>query len=101
MPIPVARRALLGAALATSLMPAARGQNQPRENVPDPANPRLPADATTRHSLQLACRTLSFSATAGAIRLFDEKRTPLVDLAFVAYQLDGGDHASRPVTFVF
>ncbi|HME22577.1 MAG TPA: peptidase S10 [Acetobacteraceae bacterium] len=62
---------------------------------------RLPADVTTRHTLELPGRTLHFQATAGAIRLTDEQRAPRADLAFVAFQLDNAEPAHRPVTFAF
>ena len=62
---------------------------------------KLPLDSTTRQTLDLPGRTLSFTATAGSIRLFDEKREPQADIAYTAYQLDGTDRATRPVTFVF
>ena len=62
---------------------------------------RLPPDSTTRQTLALPGRTLSFSATAGSIRLFEEKGEPLADIATTSYQLDGADRANRPVTFLF
>ena len=46
-------------------------------------------------------RTLSFTATAGSIRLFDDKGEAQADIAYTSYQLDGADRASRPVTFLF
>jgi carboxypeptidase C (cathepsin A) len=65
------------------------------------AQHRLPPDSTTQHTLALPGRTLAFAATAGSIRLFDDKGEPQADIAYTAYQLDGADPASRPVTFVF
>ena len=62
---------------------------------------RLPADVTTRHTLELPGRTLHFTATAGSIRLRDDKNAPQADVAFVAYLLDGADKTNRPVTFAF
>ena len=62
---------------------------------------RLPADATTHHSLELPGRTLHFTATAGSVRLRDDKNAPQADVAFVAYQLDGAAKLTRPVTFAF
>jgi carboxypeptidase C (cathepsin A) len=62
---------------------------------------RLPADSTTHHSLDLPDRRLQFSATAGAIRIPDDKDAPLADIAFIAYQLDGAERRGRNVTFVF
>jgi carboxypeptidase C (cathepsin A) len=62
---------------------------------------RLPPDSTTKQTLALSGRTLSFTATAGSIRLFDDKGEPQADLAYTSYQLDGTDRATRPVTFLF
>jgi carboxypeptidase C (cathepsin A) len=62
---------------------------------------RLPPDSTTRQSLDLPGRSLAFSATAGSIRLFDDKGEPQADIAYTSYQLDGADRATRPVTFLF
>jgi carboxypeptidase C (cathepsin A) len=63
--------------------------------------PKLPPDSTTKQTLALPGRTLAFTATAGSIRLFDGKGEPQADIAFTAYQLDGADPATRPVTFFF
>ncbi|KJC38069.1 peptidase S10 [Bradyrhizobium sp. LTSP885] len=62
---------------------------------------RLPPDSTTKQSLALPGRTLAFTATAGSIRVFDDKGEPLADIAYTSYQLDGADKANRPVTFLF
>ena len=62
---------------------------------------RLPPDSTTKQTLTLPGRTLAFSATAGSIRLFNDKGEPQADIAYTAYQLDGADVATRPVTFLF
>src|SRR5947208_1081405 len=62
---------------------------------------RLPPDSTTKQTLALPGRTLAFTATAGSIRLFDDKGEPQADIAYNSYQLDSADRASRPVTFLF
>lgn len=62
---------------------------------------RLPPDVTTHHTLVLPGRTLHFTATAGSIRLYDDKNAPQADVAYVAYQLDGTDKHTRAVAFVF
>jgi len=62
---------------------------------------RLPPDSTTRQTLALPGRTLDFTATAGSIRLFDDKGEPQADIAYTSYQRDSADRASRPVTFLF
>ena len=62
---------------------------------------KLPADSTTKQTIELPGRKLSFTATAGSIRLFDDKGEAQADIAYTSYQLDGTDRASRPVTFLF
>jgi carboxypeptidase C (cathepsin A) len=62
---------------------------------------RLPPDSTTKQTLALPGRTLAFTATAGSIRLFNDKREPQADIAYTAYQLDGAEPTTRPVTFFF
>src|ERR1700694_1531696 len=62
---------------------------------------RLPPDSTTKQTLALPGRTLAFTATAGSIRLFNDKGEPQADIAFTAYQLDGADTRTRPVTLLF
>src|SRR5204862_533487 len=62
---------------------------------------RLPPDSTTKQTLALPGRTLTFTATAGSIRLFDDKGEPQADIAYTSYQLDGTDSRNRPVTFLF
>jgi len=62
---------------------------------------RLPADSVTEHSLALPDRTLSFKATAGAIKLSDESGAEQADVAYVSFVLSGATPQTRPVTFVF
>jgi len=70
--------------------------------MPSPSEQhRLPPDSSTRHTLELPGRTLSFVATAGSIRLFDDKGEPQADIVYTSYQLDGTDRGTRPVTFFF
>ncbi|CAL76799.1 putative Peptidase S10, serine carboxypeptidase; putative signal peptide [Bradyrhizobium sp. ORS 278] len=60
---------------------------------------KLPADSTTTQTVDLPGRTLTFTATAGSIRLFDDKGEPQADIAYTSYQLNGTERGSRPVTF--
>ena len=71
------------------------------EKAPAAEQHRLPPDSTTKHTLALPDRTLSFTAVAGSIRLFDDKGEPQADVAYTSYQLDDADRAARPVTFFF
>jgi carboxypeptidase C (cathepsin A) len=61
----------------------------------------MPDDSTTKHTITVDGRTLSFTATAGSLRLFNGKHEPQADIAFTAYQLDGAETRTRPVTFFF
>jgi carboxypeptidase C (cathepsin A) len=87
--------------------PSAQKSGAPSGRPNIPASPavaeqhRLPADSTTKQTLSLPGRALAFTATAGSIRLFDEKGEPQADIAYTGYQLDGTDPAARPVTFFF
>jgi carboxypeptidase C (cathepsin A) len=75
--------------------PRGQGQTTP----PAAEQHRLPPDSTTKHTLALPGRTLSFTATAGSTRVFDDKGDPQADVAYTSYQLDGTDRGPRPVTF--
>ncbi len=97
----IARALLPALLLAISMSAATHGQAPQRDAAAAAEVRHLPADATTHHTLDLPGRSLNFSATAGAILLADDRNAPLADLAFIAYQLDGGERAHRPVTFVF
>jgi carboxypeptidase C (cathepsin A) len=71
-------------------------------NAPPAADQRkLPEDSTTKHSISLPGRTLSFDATAGSIRLFNDKGEPQADIAYTYYQLESADARGRPVAFFF
>jgi carboxypeptidase C (cathepsin A) len=85
--------------------PALYAQVPPEADRPTarsaPLTPKpLPADVTTHHTLTLPDRILHFTATAGAIRLTDDKSAPRADIAFIAYQLEDADPRTRKVTFV-
>src|SRR6185437_9715394 len=63
--------------------------------------PKLPAEQTTHHVLELPGRTLKFTATSGAIRLSNDNSEPQAEVAFIAYQLEGAERTTRPVSFAF
>jgi carboxypeptidase C (cathepsin A) len=124
---PALRHACVALALlAFSVLTAARAEDEPQPPSQQPAatpsgqksggtggrgstpssppaaeQHRLPPDSTTKQTLALPGRSLAFTATAGSIRLFDDKGEPQADIAYTAYQLDGADPAGRPVSFVF
>jgi carboxypeptidase C (cathepsin A) len=80
------------------------GPSSSRGNAAIPASGetrRLPEDSTTKQTITVNGRTLAFTATAGSLRLFNGRGEPSADIAYTAYQLDGADPRSRPVTFFF
>src|SRR5437868_9425502 len=77
------------------------GANATAATPPASEAHRLPPDSTTKQTLALPGRTLNFTATAGSIRLFDEKGEPQADIAYTSYQLDGADRGTSPLTFLF
>jgi carboxypeptidase C (cathepsin A) len=96
------------AALLAGVALLARAQSDPRPSsahAPAASHgsglPRLPADSVTQQSVKLPGRALAFKATAGTIKLSDQKGVELADVAYVAFQLDHADAAKRPITFVF
>ncbi|WP_428490457.1 S10 family peptidase [Rhodopila sp.] len=74
---------------------------QPADGAPEADGTRLPKQVTTHQVLGLAGGALRFDATAGGIRLRDDRNAVLTDVAFIAYQVEGAAVATRPVTFVF
>lgn len=95
----------VGAATAQRAEQAPRqieGSKAEATKAPAPATAaRLPADSRTSHTLNLAGRTLRFTATAGALPITNGSGRVLAEIAYVAYTLDNGDNRSRPVTFAF
>src|SRR3984893_9188163 len=90
------------AAVPSGQKSGASGGRASTPNPPAAAEPhRLPPDSTTRQTLAPPGRTLDFAATAGSIRLFDDRGEPQADIAYTSYQLDGAEARSRPVTFLF
>src|ERR1700723_2521864 len=81
---------------------AKAGPSSSRGNAAIPASGetrRLPEDSTTKQTITVNGPTLAFTATAGSLRLFNGRGEPSADIAYTAYQLDGADPRSRPVTF--
>ena len=74
-----------------------------RRDEPANSTPRLPPvipDAVSEQTLELPGRTLHLVATAGFVRLLDDKNAPEADINTTAFTLKGADPATRPVTFV-
>jgi carboxypeptidase C (cathepsin A) len=61
----------------------------------------LPADAVTRHAVELPRTTLHFTATAAALPITNGEGRVLAEMAYIAYTLKDTDPLQRPVTFAF
>ena len=72
---------------------------QPADGAYRAGTTRLPEPATTHQVSGLAGGALRFNV-AGGIRLRDDRNAVPTDVAFIAYQTEGTEAATRPVTFV-
>lgn len=92
---------------ASPAQPDAKVADSPKNDAdaktarPAAADPDLPPDQVTHHTLDLPDRTLEFDATAGSISLTGSDGHIQARLAFVSYALAGADPHTRPVAFVF
>ncbi|NEU13911.1 peptidase S10 [Methylobacterium sp. BTF04] len=93
--------ALLSVALPLAAQPSPHGAEKPAAEVrKGPEGRKLPADATTEHTVTLPDgRILSFTAKAGSLPLVDEAGKLQAEIAFIAYTMAGQGGTPRPVTF--
>ncbi|HEX5959415.1 MAG TPA: peptidase S10 [Hyphomicrobiaceae bacterium] len=79
-----------------------RGHSPQRQRSPasNQAEPALPPEATTHHSVTLSDRTLAFTAKVGASTFEDTHGVAVAEIGYFAYLLDHADRRTRPVTFV-
>ena len=93
----VVRGVLLGLVVWPGLV-LGQAPSAPVRSV-EPAR-RLPADVTTKHSVEMPGRTLRFTATAGSVVLADAGGVGQAQIAYISYSLDDVD-VRRPVSFAF
>lgn len=97
-----ADRASSGAGARGGTADTAERAGGSEERRPSADGRKLPAESVTRHALDLPGRRLEFSATAGVVPLLDGEGGPLLaEVATVAFQKEGEDARTRPVTFLF
>jgi carboxypeptidase C (cathepsin A) len=56
---------------------------------------------TTRHEIKVGGAVLAYTATAGTMRITNEKDEPVALFGFTAYVKDGGDPRTRPILFAY
>src|SRR5262245_23165149 len=66
-----------------------------------PVSTGLPSRVETRHTIELAGRTVEYRAMAETIGLTDRKGEPTASVYTVSYLADGSATKRRPVAFVF
>ena len=71
-----------------------------RSGAAQKAEPPLPAETASRHSLTLPDRVLSFTAKTGAMAFEDTQGAVVAEMGYFAYLVDGAEPKKRPVTFV-
>jgi carboxypeptidase C (cathepsin A) len=87
--------------------PAANSTTQPEEGRGGPPPTREVATAAeeklsqTSHTLRLGGRDIRYTATTGTLPIRLDNGRVAARMFFVAYTQDGGDAASRPVSFLY
>jgi carboxypeptidase C (cathepsin A) len=61
----------------------------------------LPADSVTEHAVAIPSGTLSYTATAGTLSVFDQSGERLAAVYYTAYVARNAEAANRPITFAF
>ena len=93
-----------------SRQPAQHGEQQasePRQGEQRQANAResvlrlLPADSVTEHAVAIPGGTLTYTATAGTLSLFDQSGERSAAVYYTAYVAKNAEATNRPVTFAF
>jgi carboxypeptidase C (cathepsin A) len=85
-----------GLALLPGTLPAA---DAPEKKPSVSAEPPLPADAVTTHTLKLKDRTVTYTATAGTLVLTGKNGDKAAEVFYVAFTENGANPATRPITF--
>jgi carboxypeptidase C (cathepsin A) len=91
----------LALCLALCLAGLAHAADTPPAEKPEQRLALLPADSVTHHKMTVRGKLLSYTATAGSLKLRDENGVQTAALFYVAYTLDGAAPAARPVSFFF
>jgi carboxypeptidase C (cathepsin A) len=93
-----------------SRQPAQHGEqraSEPRQGEQRQADAResvlrlLPADSVTEHAVAIPGGTLTYTATAGTLSLFDQSGERSAAVYYTAYVAKNAEATNRPVTFAF
>lgn len=83
--------------------PCAETPQSPPAKAEEPPTPPVPEAKTwvTKHKMTVGGVALAYTATAGTMRITNEKDEPVALFGYTAYIRDGGDRASRPLLFAY
>ncbi|HJQ36436.1 MAG TPA: hypothetical protein VKB93_04810 [Thermoanaerobaculia bacterium] len=91
--------------VALLALPALAQDTPAKPAAPDakPAEPAIPEPKTwvTKHRITLGGAPLAYTATAGTMRIRDDKDEPIALFGYTAYIKDGSDRATRPIMFAY
>ena len=91
----------LGAATIGSAIAQERPARQGGEEQGKGVLRLLPADAVTKHTIEVGGRKLSYTATAGTLALYDQSGERSAAVFYTAYVAENADGPKRPLTFAF
>ena len=87
-------------AAALTVTGPAIAQTPTRPTPTSLASQTLPPESVTSHRVTIGGRAYEFRARAGATPLIDAaKGTPLAEIAYVSFELEGADPSRRPIVF--
>src|ERR687888_2402246 len=75
--------------------------SEPRQGERDGVLRLLPADSVTEHSVAIPGGTLTYTATAGAVSLFDQSGERSAAVYYTPYVVKNAAPGKRPLTFAF
>ena len=89
-----------------ALPPVAVAQEAPAKETPPKekaSEPAVPEAKTwvTKHRITIDGAPLAYTATAGTMKISDDKDEPVALFGYTAYTKDGADRVSRPIVFAY
>ena len=90
---------VFGLAILPGSLAAADAPEKAEKKPPAAAEPPLPADAISTHTLKLNGRNVTYMATAGTLTLTGKNGDKAAEIFFVAFTENGANPATRPITF--
>ena len=98
----VSRAALL-LLLSLSAFPSRSADVPQSATPPAPQTPPIPEAKTwvTKHRMTIGGAPLAYTATAGTMRITNDKDEPIALFGYTAYTKDGADRVTRPLLFAY